>query len=854
MLKHNIYLPGGQKAYKNTSTLFYQHVNKNEADVDALCRKKFSILDGPPYANGEIHIGHIVNRLLKQIITLAQKQIGKSATLKVNWDCHGLPIELAVLKFNKLNKNVEFVCKVYALNWIKTQIAQLKLVGLRCYKPSTSMCAKVHMLVLNKLYKLIKNNYIAYGKKSVMWSLSDNSSVSENDVKQEHTKIRMSDTLNVMSARKQTQKLNNNTIIKLITGRLNRQYRFLGKMMLSVCSQTWLLPWTTCISLPSAGGLKIHNNTTITTSRTKLFNTKQIKLTPNVLLSALAAWCIFNKKRVPVANWQSESIQVVNPAIKSNAANKLVHSYAWQRALANATAAVAQKEIYIVNKLILCSLVVRCYNKLVAVFRSSRSNSLVINWISRQLYIKLNSNTKGKIIKAADSVRFKPEIYKTILTNLIQTRPDWTISRQRRWGIPLCLIINSVNKTILDENLKQRIEALLYHHKQSQWYKCKMLYNRYSKQNWRKLNGVVDIWFDASSIYSLKESKKRWDLVIEGIDQHRGWFQSMLINSALTTGAAPVKTIMTHGFVMWNPVQKLSKSLPSKRAQTLFKTLTDLNANVARIWVCSIRSFENQVIKANWLLKARAVHFKINNTLKWGLDVINSVSKRSNINQNFNTIAPINKLVLHKLKLQGNRMVAAYKDYNLNKAINIIVATCDPVLSAYFNIMKDQVYCDFNRAQNRLDSISVLRCAILQLVTWLTPVAPALCYEFKTKLKASNNVINKLPDRWFSKRIASNWRTINSFKKLISSLRFQRGTDLAELCVNVYVSDARALPAFKNVNLSLVFGCAKVNVIWVHSYKWASVIKLSKTQSISIWKTKLKRCVRCRRLLYANEY
>ncbi|XXN19758.1 MAG: class I tRNA ligase family protein [Candidatus Hodgkinia cicadicola] len=486
-------------------------------------------------------------------------------------------------------------------------------------------------------------------------------------------------------------------------------------------------------------------------------------------------------------------------------------------------------------------------------FSSNRSKGSAINWINKQLYIRLSTDTKTNIIKATNHINFKPEAYKTILTNLIQTRPDWILSRQRRWGTPLCLIINAANKTILDEKLKQRLNALFYCHKESQWLRCKTLYNKYSGQNWKKLNNVIDVWFDASSVYALRPHRTKWDLIIEGIDQHRGWFQSMLINAVLTTGAAPVKTIITHGFIMQDPAKKLSKSLPSKLAQTLLKQLVNLNVNIVRTWVCTIKWAENQVMCANWLLKAKTAFLKINNTLKWGLDAARSVLKHNNINQNLNTLTPTDKLILHKLKLHNNRIIIAYANYNLNKVVSIIVVTCDATLSTCFNIIKDQTYCDFSETQNRLNSISVLKCAVSQLVVWLTPIMPSVCYELKTQLKINNSVINKLPNKWFNKRVALNWKIIDNLKKLAASVRLRSGRKMAELCINVYICDVRTLTAFKNINTSLLFGCSKANIIWI-SHRHKKDIKLSETQSISVWKSKLKRCARCRRLLYFNEY
>ncbi|AUG34094.1 Isoleucine--tRNA ligase [Candidatus Hodgkinia cicadicola] len=844
-------MPRKQNAYKNESALLYQHANRECKDASTLCRKRFSVLDGPPYANGEIHIGHIMNKLLKQITTLAQTQMGRRSALKTNWDCHGLPIELKATK-SQQNGRANFLCRVYALNWIRTQIAQFKLIGLRCYKPQTSMSALAQIKTLNKLYDLIGAKKLAFGRKPAVWSLNKNSAVSENDLQQKLTRVKLADVLNIVAARAQTKQFNSATLPKLLLMQLSKRYKLLGKMVLSTQSQVWSLPRTACLYIPNTNVIKIHNTKTILTHRTKLARTTQIKRVPSRLIRILNVLNVFNNTNVPIANWQPASAQTIDLTVKPNIASKLAYSPTPPpKRRESALGGNTTEEVLVVNRLITRALIVSCYTRLCVTFGSVRSKGPAVNWVNTQFYIKLDQNARAGIINAINSVSFQPRACKVLLTSLVRTRPDWIISRQRHWGIPLCMLLNEHNKVALDRKLKQRIKQLFRSHKGSQWHKLKTLRDKYAKQNWWQTSDVTDVWFDASSVYSLRDNASAWDLAIEGIDQHRGWFQSTLINSALTTNRTPIKAIITHGFAMCNANQKLSKSLHSRLAQTMLKQLTKTNTNVLRVWSCVIKPFDNQVINANWLLKSKAVYIKINNTLKWALNVILPTQRGNALNQSVKLITPIDRLVLHKLRLYANRIILYYSVYNLNGVLNTVTVMCDSLLSMYFDFIKDQTYCDFNNTANRLSSMAVIKCALVQAATWLAPIVPSVSYELKTQLKFGNNVINTLPNKWFNKRTSLNWNVINRLKRLAAKLRTRSAN---EMCINIYVSDKPTLKAFKNANIALILGYAKANVIWINYNKPIAFIKLSKGLAVSILRTKLQQCARCRRKLYPSEY
>ncbi|XXN13799.1 MAG: class I tRNA ligase family protein [Candidatus Hodgkinia cicadicola] len=856
----NICLPKKQRSHKNENALIYQHSNKSSESASAIGRRRFSVLDGPPYANGEIHTGHIINKLLKQAAAAAHSLIGKRMSLKANWDCHGLPIEIEVLKRKKCNKAIEFLCRVYALNWIKTQIAQFKLIGFRCYKPKTSMSVEAQLRILDKLYSLVGSKNLALGKKPVAWSLDENSSISENDIEQKLTILRLADTFTNMVLRKQTEHANKSTVLKLMLKRLGGCYKLLGLKLFNARAWVWSLPWTACVSLPSKLNIKLHNKKIISACNMRQTWTAQTKSTPALIIRALSSFNVFSERAVPLANWQFNNIQSIAPTTTSDAASKLVwcptsptryNFNKFKRSAFNKTASTTRGEIHVINKLITNALIQSCYVRACKTLASTRSKALVVNWVSVQLYIKLTQAIKLNIINVINSTQFFPKTCKTLIANLVLTRPDWVVSRQRRWGIPMCMLANRSNKVMLDNKLRHRIKQLFCYHKENCWRSFRPLRCGYRRQSWRQIVDVVDVWFDASTVYALRAGyTKAWDLVIEGADQHRGWFQSTLITSALTESKPPIKTILTHGFAMQAHNKKMSKSELAQTARTFSAQLANLNANVIRMWACTIRPFENQIINPNWLLKSKATYNKVINTLNWGLNVIVCSPKAELQNNKLTTSA--NKFILHKLRLYSSRVAAYYIQNEICAAAGLAAKTCELLLTAYFDAIKDQIYCDFRWSANRLNTIAVLKCAIFQVITWLAPVIPNTCYKLKRKLGFSNNVINKLPNNWFNMQLATNWATICKLKKLLSKLQAQVGHSLAEVGINIYTTNRLKLTAFKNTNIALVVGCSKANLIWTNSIPNFAIM-LSKALAISVWKANFVRCARCRKRLYVNE-
>ncbi|XXM93749.1 class I tRNA ligase family protein [Candidatus Hodgkinia cicadicola] len=860
MAKFNINLPAKQKAYTNQSARCYQINNRRTERAAHANRKRFELLDGPPYANGELHIGHIINKLLKQIITIAQTQIGKKAELKSNWDCHGLPIELEVQKHNR--RCTSHMCKTYALNWIKAQTAQLKLVGLKCLKPQTTMDGWSQHQTIAKIYNLIESRQLTFGKKPTTWGLAENSSISDADTEQTLAETKLADVLNVVTKRRAAKESTKLVVAKLVELKLSKSYRLLNQRVLTTRTSLWSLPWTTHISLPSLGKLKLSNykhTSTISAHRAKLATAVANKPIPVCITKLLNVLNVFNMANVPITSWRSNTIQTVDLTSKTDRLTKLVHNASspltydpvrFKRSAFSKATGFSRGVLFVVNKLITRSLLLRCYTENSIALTSARSKAPAVHWVSPQIYVRLDHATKASVAELTRKIEFEPKTFKALLIKLVQTRPDWTISRQRLWGTPLCLVVNSQNKAILDYKLKRRIKQLTSLGKSHRWHELTTLYNRYQKQNWKQITDVADVWFDASLVWSLRKNAPSWDLVLEGIDQHRGWFQSTLINAALETKQPPFKTLITHGFALTDRNQKMSKSSPSDQTKTLFKKLTKLNTNIVRTWVCTIDPSENQTINKNWLLKSQAELARLSNTLKWGANAVITANHR--VSAPLSSLLPIDRLVLHGLKLCSSRIKSSYRRHKLNGAVNAMFAACSSLLSQYFDYLKDQIYCDFALASNRLNSVSVIRCAITQITSWLAPVAPASSLALRRKLGLDNTVINELPNKWFNKRLAHKWNIITKIKTFVSKLRCGLAYTTNELSVNVYVLNKSKLATFKNVSLASAVGCAKTNIILVDCV--VNQTKLSKHLAVSISLEACSRCQRCRRLLFANEF
>ncbi|MFP2998171.1 class I tRNA ligase family protein [Candidatus Hodgkinia cicadicola] len=823
----------------NENSLAYQASNRPK-DITLINRAKFNLLDGPPYANGELHLGHLLNKLLKNYCASAQEALGRSPKIKSNWDCHGLPVEHCVKSYLEKNKVkskalIAFACRIYSLNWAKVQALQLKMMGIKSYKRKTTACKNSKKETLNKVYNLIKLGAITHGRKYTTWILSKKTSIPDNELKKVFTKSAKADVTYLISKRLQIKSCPTQTLIPLLEGVISKHIKLFNKNVKINNVDIWSMPWATHVCIPN-NGLKIISQKgkySITCKNYKpnykLSKQDTIKNVPSQIIKQANLLNIFNSRSIPIISDKIKNIKIIDCTTENNKYIKFSpiqtnflrynKSRFNKKTINTKSNSYTTGELYVINKLLTCSLISKCYYIPKSTTISIRSKDLAIKCITPQWYIKLNYIKKQAICNYINNwIKFKPEFYKKQLIKLILTRPEWIISRQITWGIPICVIRNKDNKIIYDDKIMKRINNLLVNNKEFNWETVNILYPPYNKKNWKKDNSILDVWFDSSMMYELRKSSNQptWHLALEGPDQHRGWFQATMINSFLSKGKLPIKSIITHPFIMISKDQKMSKSKTGIWASNLLK----LNPNIIRLWAANTNLLENKVIEDNWLLKATSNYTKIYNLLKWALESSNeSIYSNDYINNNDHVIlipellSMRDRFMLHRLLIWSHRMIRHYKSYSFNIIIDNINIICNELSTQYINPCKDILYCDFQYSALRINCLFIIKCWLTQIVKWLNPIIPIRHSHIAKALKIDNYVLNTMPSNWYNKFVARQWRIIDIICKVVSSLDIKHDERLTD--IHILVQDFSVLKWFTNFNINSIFNNTRVNILLV---------------------------------------
>ena len=341
------------------------------------------------------------------------------------------------------------------------------------------------------------------------------------------------------------------------------------------------------------------------------------------------------------------------------------------------------------------------------------------------------NSLRNKAIKAINETDFYPEKGKERLLSMIEGRPDWCVSRQRVWGVPLPIFINKKTKEPLrDKVVIDRIAEIYEKEGSDCWFTDdpeKFLGKDYNPKDYEKLKDIVEVWFDSGSTHSFVLEKRKdlkWpaDMYLEGSDQHRGWFHSSLLESCGTRGRAPFKSILSHGFVVDGKGLKMSKS--SGNVISPEDILKNYGADILRAWVASSDYSEDLRIDKSILAQHAESYRKIRNTFRFILGNINDNFEKQSLEAlDIKKFNELEQYILHKLYILNNSVQDSLKDYNFHKLYKELLNFCALDLSSfYFDIRKDVLYCDDLNSKKEKDCIVVLNIILDCLLKWFAPI------------------------------------------------------------------------------------------------------------------------------------
>ncbi len=766
-------------------------------------KKKFILHDGPPYANGNIHMGTALNKILKDIITKFHQMDGKDSVYVPGWDCHGLPIEWKIeeqYKKNKKNKKevpiTEFrrECRDFANKWIKVHKEQFKRLGVigdwENYYSTMSFDAEAQ--IVRELGKFLKEGSLYKGYKPVLWSTVEKTALSDAEVEyMDHT----SDTIyaSFLIKKSNAEELKDCEIIIWTT-----------------------TPWT----IPANKALAYNENLKyliIELQDDNKFKNKKIVVAKDLFESVIKDCKIEKYKKVKEISGELFSGSICThpffdigynydiPMLKAEFVTTeqgtgFVHCAPshgpddFNLCINNGIKALETVDddgrytkhipifegthIFKANSIIIEKL--NELNKLLANGKlnhsyphSWRSKAPLVHRATQQWFISMESHgLRKKALKAIDETSFYPSKGKERIKSMIETRPDWCVSRQRVWGVPLPIFVSkNTNKVLVDEDVFENIAKIYEKEGSDCWFSDnsqRFLGKKYDAKDYNKSSDIVEVWFDSGSTHSFVLEKRddlKWpaSMYLEGSDQHRGWFHSSLLESCGTRGRAPFESILSHGFVVDGKGHKMSKSLGNAIAPE--DILKKYGADILRVWVAGSNYAEDLRIDYSILEQHAEAYRKIRNTFRYLLGNLNDKFSETDFEKiNPNNLSQLEQYMLHKIFVLNENFHKNFKSYTFHNLYKELLNFCTVDLSAfYFDIRKDSLYCDDLKSEKRKNCTLILNIILECLLKWFAPILSFTTEEIFTLINnQSDNSIHlkrfvKIPTNWKNEKLNNQW-------------------------------------------------------------------------------------------------
>ncbi len=860
--------------------------------------EKFILHDGPPYANGDIHMGTALNKILKDIIIKFHQMTGKDSAYVPGWDCHGLPIEWKIeerYKKNKKNKNdipvIEFrkECRDFANSWIdihKKQFQRLGVIGdWNNYYSTMSFQAEAQ--IVRELAKFLREGSLYKGYKPVLWSTVEKTALADAEVEYlDH----LSDTVYVMFPIKKSEN------------------DFLVNCEVIIWTTT---PWT----IPANRALAYNNN--ITYSIVEIddgqFKNKKIIVAEDLIQKVIDDCKIKKFKKIKSFSGKHLKKSICKhpffedgydydiPLLEARFVNTeqgsgIVHCAPshgpddFNLCLNNGIKAIETVNddgLYTKNILNFEGLHIFKANPIVieklskfqkllgngklnhSYPHSWRSKAPLVHRATPQWFISMESHgLRDKALKALDKTIFFPKKGKERLKSMIETRPDWCVSRQRVWGVPLPIFTNKeTGNVLIDDEVFENIAKIFEEEGSDCWFGDdiqKFLGKKYNAKDFNKASDIVEVWFDSGSTHSFVLEQRddlKWpaSMYLEGSDQHRGWFHSSLLQSCGTRGEAPFESILSHGFVVDGKGLKMSKSLGNVISPD--DILKKYGADILRIWVAASDYSEDLRIDHEILDQHADAYRKIRNTFRYLMGNLNDRFEFTKLEEiKVKDLPELEQFMLHKVFNLEKMIIENFKNYNFHLLYKDLLNFCTVDLSSfYFDIRKDSLYCDAKDSSRRTNCILVLNVILDCLLKWFAPILSFTTEEIfrlinKNQKEASIHLkrFNEIPKNWYNKNLEDKWRKIINIRNFAnSSIETKRAEKLIGSSLEATISielNNEIFQIVKDYDFSEI--CITSNAELKNNNSMETDIKVNTSKAEGdkcpkCWKISKNKCKRC---------
>ena len=731
-------------------------------------KKQYILHDGPPYANGDIHIGHAVNKILKDFIIKSKIMSGYHVPFIPGWDCHGLPIELQVekkygkAKFRDNPKGFILACREFAEKQIKKQKEDFIRLGIfgTWDKPYTSMDKEIESEIVNSLSKMIKNGHIYYGSKPVHWCIESSSALAEAEV--EYKDI----TSHAVCV---NFKVLNKKDISLHE-KLDKDF----DVYIPIWTTTpWTLPANRAVALSSSidySFVKIKDRYLILAKnliasvmdKSNISNYEILFSIDNEDFSKLELQHPFYDFKVPAIIADHVTDENGTGAVHIAPGHGTDDYLAGKKYNLEIYNPVDDYGRFYESLPIFGGKKIReCNDEIIELLKENKSLLFSENYehsyphcwryktplifrATPQWFMSMdNSGLRKSIQKEIPIINWLPSWGQDRIFNMIEGRPDWCLSRQRNWGVPLPLFLHKESNELHPDTqtILNKASEIIKNGNIEAWidYDKKLLVK--DIESYTEVKDTLDVWFDSGvthqSVLKNRGIEETADLYLEGSDQHRGWFQSSLITSHAMYGKSPYKNVLTHGFVVDKDGQKMSKSIGNIISPQ--KIIKDKGADILRLWVAMTDYSKEMTISDEIIKRVSESYRRIRNTSKF---LLSNISDYDETEIDLDNMVQIDKWIIHKAKKLNIQIQKDYSEFKFHKLIQDIINFCTLELGGYYlDIIKDRLYTSKSDGLSRRSAQKTCHILISYLNSWIAPILTFTAEEIYSKMPNAKDSI-----------------------------------------------------------------------------------------------------------------
>ncbi|MDG2260191.1 MAG: isoleucine--tRNA ligase [Paracoccaceae bacterium] len=894
-------------------------------------RQPFTLHDGPPYANGHLHIGHALNKTIKDMIVRSHQMMGFDARYVPGWDCHGLPIEWKIEEqYRKKGRNKDDVnvvdfrqeCRKFAEGWVDIQREEFKRLGItgNWENPYLTMDFHAERVIAEEFMKFLMNGTLYQGSKPVMWSPVEKTALAEAEIEYHDHK---SHTIWVpFSATNASGDLAEARVVIWTTTPWTIPSNKAVAYNEKVAYGLYRVDATEEESWTNPGELYLFADTLAEDSLTKSRVTEFTRVR-NVAASEFDGMILKHPFADLDPYWDyAEGVPMIDgDHVTDDAGTGFVHTapshgaddyecFVKRNWIDRMTHNVGEESEFLPHVPFFAGLQVfdrkgkegKANNAVIAklveadgiIARGRVAHSYPHSWRSKAPVIfrntpqwfasvdkavgdgqdEMGTTIRERALNSIDQkVKWWPQTGRNRLYSMIEARPDWVLSRQRAWGVPLtCFTKKNTLPTdpdflLRNEAVNARIAEAFEVEGADCWYekgaKERFLGSDVNVDDYDQAFDVLDVWFDSGSTHSfvLRDREDGTadgiaDVYMEGTDQHRGWFHSSLLQACGTLGRAPYRNVVTHGFTLDEKGNKMSKSLGNTIVpETIVK---QYGADILRLWVAQTDYTADQRIGPEILKGVADSYRRLRNTMRFMLGSLSEFSEADRVDPA--DMPELERWVLHRLAELDHKVRTGYTSYDFQGVFSAIFNFATVELSAfYFDIRKDALYCDGDTLRRRA-ARTVLDIVFKRLTTWLAPVLVFTMEEvWLERFPGDTSSIHltdipETPADWLDEPLAAKWAQIRQARRAVTAaLEIQRtdkviGASL-EAAPVVHIRDAEMLAALKSVDFDDI--CITSDLVLTGDPSPAEAFRLPEIEGVGVVFEKADgvKCQRCWKVL-----